>query len=75
MQPFSADEPRVKAVFDEPVRDRYYTAIAERAGPDDDPDKLAQRQRRAFNRAIESMLKAKRLAAREVNGRRALRFP
>ncbi len=75
MRPFGADGPHVKAVFDEPVRGRYYAAIAEKAGPEDDPDKLAERQRRAFNRAIESMLKAERLVAREVNGRRAVWFP
>ena len=43
--------PTVRAVFDEVVRDRYYAAIAEKADQDADPDNLAERQRKAFNRA------------------------
>jgi RecA/RadA recombinase len=72
MSPFGGEGPTVRAVFDETVRERYYAAIAEKAAPGDDPDKVAERQRRAFNRAVADMLKAKRLVAREVRGRRML---
>ncbi len=71
VRPF-ADGPEVKAVADEAVRSRYYTAIAEKSEPDDDPDKLAARKRQAFNRALKAMLDAKRIAAREVQGERLL---
>jgi hypothetical protein len=74
-KPFGADGPTVRAVFDEVVRERYYAAIAEKADPEDDPAKVAERQRKAFNRAIADMLKAERLVARQVRGRRMLWLP
>jgi hypothetical protein len=72
---FGAVGPTVRAVFDEAVRQRHYTAIAEKAVPGEDPNKVADRQRQAFNRSIKAMLDAKRLVAREVQGRRMLWFP
>jgi RecA/RadA recombinase len=70
-----ADGPLVRAVHDEAVRSRYYARIAERAGPLDDPDLLAERQRKAFNRAVEAALKAKSIFARADDGRRFLWLP
>ena len=75
VRPFGADAPSVRTVFDEVVRDRYYAAIAEKADPGDGQEKVAERQRKAFNRAINAMLDAKRLVARDVGGRRMLWLP
>jgi hypothetical protein len=75
IQPHGASGPTLRAVFDERVRDRLYAALAEMADPNDDPDKLAERKRRAFNRSIAELLKAKRLFANEVRGRRMLWLP
>ena len=72
IKPFGSGSASVRGVFDGVVRDRYYAAIAEKADPDDDEEKIAERKRKAFNRAINAMLDAKRLVAREVNGRRLL---
>jgi hypothetical protein len=66
------DGPLVRGVHDEIVRERYYTAIAERADPDDDPEKVAERKRLAFNRSIKGELDTKRLTAKSVAGRRLL---
>jgi hypothetical protein len=52
--------PTVRAVSDEIVRERYYARIAERASDDEDGPKVANRQRQAFNRAINAALNAKR---------------
>ena len=71
----SPDGAIVRAVFDDLVRDRYYAAIAERADADEDPSKLADRKRKAFNRALKAMLDAKLLLAREIEGRRMLWLP
>ena len=42
-RPF-ANGPLVRAVDDEHIRTRLYAAVAEQAGPDEDPDKLERRQ-------------------------------
>jgi hypothetical protein len=60
----------VRGVADEHIRTRLYAAIAEQAEAGEDPDKLADRQRKAFNRSIEAALKAKRLVAKEHKGKR-----
>lgn len=49
--------------------------IAEQADPDEDPKRLAARQRQAFNRALAEAIKAQRVCAAPVNGRRALWLP
>ena len=74
IKPFADDQP-VCAVPDEVVRDRYYTAIAEEAKPNDDPDQVAERQRKAFNRALKAMLDAKQLLACNIDRRRMLWLP
>jgi hypothetical protein len=53
----------------------YYAAIAEKADADEHANKLANRQRKAFNRALEGMLDAELLVAREIEGRRTLWLP
>ncbi len=70
-----ADGPVVRAVADSIVRDRYYARIAEQAEPDEDKDKIAERRRRAFNRAIAEAIKAQRIFAAEHKGRRVLWLP
>ena len=70
-----ADGPVVRAVADNIVRDRYYARIAEQAEPDEDKDRIAERRRRAFNRAIANAIKAQRIVAAEHKGRRVLWLP
>ncbi|WP_292533531.1 helicase RepA family protein [Methylocystis sp.] len=69
------DGPLVKVISDDFVRRRYYARIAERPKDGDTPEKLAVRQRQAFNRAIQKNLDAKRLCAAEKNGARVLWLP
>jgi hypothetical protein len=54
---FFPDAPLAKTVADPIMRERYYAAIAEQAKPDESQEKLAERQRRDFNRAIEGASK------------------
>ena len=74
LQPWP-DGPLVKAVNDDEVRLRYYARIAEQAGRDDDPKKLAARQRQAFRRSVKSALDQKLLVAVLQSGIRFLRLP
>jgi hypothetical protein len=74
IRPF-ADGPLVKAVSDEAVRRRYYVRLAENAKPGEDPQKLADRQRQAFYRAINDALKAVILMACERDGTRFIWLP
>ena len=53
------DGPMVHAVHDEAVRLRYYARIAEQAAPEDTPEQIAERQRKAFSRAVKAALDAK----------------
>ena len=69
------DGPLVRAVHDEAVRLRYYARIAEQAAPDELPDQLAERQRKAFSRAVKDALDAKDIIARAENDRRFLWLP
>ena len=71
----SADGPIVRAAADDAVRNRYYARIAERAEPDEDGDRIADRQRKAFNRSTEAAIKAQRIFAAEHKGRRVLWLP
>ena len=73
--PFGSSGPTVQAVDDEAVRARYYTRIAEQADPDEEADKLASRQRKAFNRSVVEAIKAQRIVAAEIRGRRMLWLP
>jgi hypothetical protein len=72
---FSPFGVEVRGVADQHIRTHLYTAIAEKAGPNEEPEALAERQRKAFNRSIEAALKAKRLVAKEHNGKRFIWLP
>ncbi len=74
-RPFGKDGPLVTAVGDDPIRRRYYARIAETAAPDEDKGKLAERQRKAFNRSIAAALDAKTLFACEREGKRLIWLP
>ena len=67
--------PTVRAVSDEIVRERYYARIAERASDDEDGPKVANRQRQAFNRAINAALNAKDVMAQRSGCNRMLWLP
>jgi AAA domain len=69
------DGPIVKAVPDEAVRYRYYARIAEKTAHGEDHQKLADRQRQAFYRAITDALKALILMACDRDGTRFLWLP
>jgi AAA domain len=69
------DGPLVRAAKDQAIRIRYYARIAEKAEPDEDADKLAERQRKGFNRAIAAALSAKDLIARQHDGTRFVWLP
>jgi hypothetical protein len=67
--------PMVTGVKAAAVRTQLYIKISEKAGPDDDPTKVAERQRKAFNRAVEAEIKAKAILSCEYNGERILWLP
>jgi hypothetical protein len=69
------DGPSVNVISEEIVRERYYSRIAEIPKDGDTPEMLAERQRKAFNRAIKANLDAKRLVAGTRNGERILWLP
>jgi KaiC/GvpD/RAD55 family RecA-like ATPase len=71
IRPF-ADGPLIKAVSNDVVRHRYYLRIAETAEPDEDPKKLADRQRNAFNNSVKAALKSEYLMACNYDGIRYL---
>ena len=70
----SPEWPLVRAVSDEIVREKYYGRIAEKPRDGDTPERLADRQRKAFNNAIKKNLDAKRLVAAAKDGERVLWF-
>ena len=74
IRPF-ANGPLVKAVSDEAVRRRYYARIVENTKPGEDNQKLRDRQRQAFHRAINDALKALILMACDRDGTRFLWLP
>jgi hypothetical protein len=74
-RPFGTDGPLVSAVGDDPIRRRYYARIAETAAPDEDKGKLAERQRKSFNRSIAAALDSKTLLACERDGKRLIWLP
>jgi hypothetical protein len=74
-RPFGVDGPTVDGVTEAKARRRYYDRLAEQAAPDEDPDRLASRQQKAFSRAINSMADAKRIVTGMYNGERHLWFP
>ncbi|ARN80686.1 AAA family ATPase [Methylocystis bryophila] len=75
LRPYGPGGPTVRAITDEKVRQRFFARIAEQAEPDEDKEKLFDRQRKGFKRSIEAALKAESLVAVEKNGRRFLWLP
>jgi hypothetical protein len=75
IQAFGTDGVKVRAVAERHVRKLYFERIAERAEKDEDPDKLADRQRTAFKRAVKSALDARLLIAGDHKGERFLWKP
>lgn len=73
--PFSIGTTFVMAVTDEAIRTRYYTRVAEKAETGEDKNKLAERQRKTFNRSIKAAIDARTLCARERNGERYIWLP
>jgi hypothetical protein len=67
--------PFVRVVVDDTVRERYYARVAERPKPDDTPEKLAARQRQAFNSSIKALIDAQRILAGVRNDVRVLWLP
>jgi hypothetical protein len=74
IRPFQ-DGPLIKAAPDKTIRARYYVRIAEKAEDGEDPDRLAERQRKNFNNAIKLALDRKDLMAGEYNNERWIWFP
>ena len=70
IRPFGNDGPMVTAVHDESVRAEYYRRIVEQATPGEEPEKLAERQRKAFHRNLNALLDCKTLVATSRAGRR-----
>jgi hypothetical protein len=71
----STDGPKVRGVADSHIRFRLYAAIAETAGPEENPEAIAERQRKAFNRSMEAAIKAKNLVAKTNQGARYIWLP
>ena len=69
------DGPLVKAIPEEVVRRRYYFRMGEKAKLGEDPQKLADRQRRAFYNAVKDLLNAQLLMACQRDGERFLWLP
>lgn len=67
-----ANGPAVRAATEQAIRAEYYKRIAERTEPGEDQDKLADRQKTAFRRAINGALDKKLVAAADRNDERAI---
>jgi AAA domain len=72
---FGAAGPKVRAVAERHIRKLYFDRIAEKADPDEDAEKLYDRQRVSFKRAIKSAIDAKLLVANECGGERVIWLP
>jgi len=72
---FGGDGPKVRAVAERHIRKLYFDRIAEQADSDEDADKLYDRQRVSFKRAIKSAIDAKLLVADECGGERVIWLP
>ena len=73
--PFGRAGPKVRAVADSHIRDRYFARIAEKAAPDEDERRLYDRQLKAFNRSIKYAVDAKSLVAGDHKGERFIWLP
>lgn len=75
LKPHGTQGPTVKAVDDKAIRLRYFARMAEQADDAEDREKLAERQRKAFNRAIADAIKANRIMAQERDNKRLIWIP
>ena len=71
-KPHGTQGPTVRAVDDKAIRLRYFARMAEQADDAEDREKLAERQRKAFNRAIADAIKANRIMAQERDNKRLI---
>jgi hypothetical protein len=72
IQAFGTNGTKVRAVADSHVKKIYFDRIADKAEPDENPDKLTDRQRKNFKNNVEAALKREALIAQEHNGERFL---
>jgi hypothetical protein len=75
LRPFGMAGPKVRAVADNHIRDSYFARVAERAAPNEDEERLYQRQFKAFNRSLKAAIDAKTLVAGEHKGERFIWQP
>jgi hypothetical protein len=68
--PFGMAGPKVRAVADSHIRERYFARVAEKAAPNEEPRRLYERQFKAFNRSLKGAIDAKALIAGEHEGER-----
>jgi RecA-family ATPase len=69
------DGPKIKVVAEDEIRTRYVVALAEKPDPNETPEEIAEKQRRAFKRSLTSALDAKHLVAGEQDGKRIIWLP
>jgi len=62
--------PTVKGAPEKVVRERFYERVAENAESDEDPRKLTERQRKAFQRAVNAMIEQNEIGAAKIEARR-----
>jgi hypothetical protein len=72
IRPFGDEGPIVRAVAERHVRDIYFKRVAEKEDPDEDPDKLYDRQRVSFKRAIKGRIDTQDLVAADYREERFL---
>jgi AAA domain len=75
IRPCGFSGPKVRAVADKDIRERYFARVAEKAAPDEDERKLYDRQLKAFNRSMKAAIDAKTLIAGEHQGERFVWSP
>ena len=75
IQVFGLSGPKVRAVAERHIRQRYFDRVAEKADPDEDADKLYDRRRVSFKRAIKLTIDAKLLIADDHKGERFIWLP
>src|ERR1700722_2930280 len=68
--PFGMAAPKGRAGADSHIREPYFPRIAEKAAPDEDEERLYQRQFKAFNRSLKTAIDAKTLIAGDHKGER-----
>ena len=75
VRPSGASGPIVRAVAERHVRDLYFKRVAEKADPDEDAEKLYDRQRNGLKRALKTVIDSQALVAIDHKGERFLWLP